>query len=332
MSRTYDVYGIGNALVDTQHTVKVDFLHRIQIEKGVMTLIDAPRRQALLQAMEGDPVASASGGSAANTAIGVANFGGKAYYACLVGDDSWGDFYLRDMTDAGVECNPTNRTAGQTGQCLVLITPDADRTLNTFLGVSTHIGPAQVEAAVIQESRYIYLEGYLLTGDSGFAACRQAQSFARQGGAAVSLTLSDPFVVDLFKARFQTLIDDGVDLLFCNEDEAKAFAGASTRQEAAQALSRQVGAAYITCGSAGALYCKDGDFEMIPGVAVEAVDTTGAGDLFAGGVLYGLTHGHGPTESAQLGNYAAAQVVSRYGPRLERDLQDQIDTIFAHFA
>ena len=229
MARTYDVYGVGHALVDIQYQVAPEFLAEHQVEKGIMTLVDEARQRNLTAAVGGEPVASASGGSAANTLIGVARFGGLTYYACLTGRDAWGDFYQRDLEAAGVATHPANRGAGKTGQCLVFITPDADRTLNTFLGISSAIGPAQLQEEVIADSQYLYIEGYLLGSDDGFAAACRAQQMAQQHGTAVALTLSDPFAVRAFRARFDALLQDGVDLLFCNEEEALASTGRRPR-------------------------------------------------------------------------------------------------------
>jgi fructokinase len=327
MSRQYDVYGVGHALVDIQYAVSPEFLARLGIDKGVMTLIDQERQQALLAAIDQQPIASASGGSAANTMIGVANFGGSAYYACLVGADEWGAFYLHDLERSGVRSNPANRVPGRTGQCTVFITPDADRTLNTFLGVSSAIGPAQLEEEVIAVSQYLYLEGYLLSSDTGFAACRQAQELARRHGTAVSLTLSDPFMIATHKERFTTLVDQGVDLLFCNEDEARAYTSLPEREVAGQALAAAVRTVCVTWGAEGALLYQDHQRFHVPGHPVDAVDTTGAGDLFAGGVLFGLTHGFSLQDAGRLGSYAASQVVAQFGPRLRHSLRDQLDKI-----
>ncbi len=330
MPRTYDVYGVGHALVDLQYAVSADFLERLHIRKGVMTLIDAARQRALFQALDRPPLASASGGSAANTMIGVAGFGGRAYYACQVGQDEWGDFYCRDLERALVRCNPANRSPGPTGQCVVFITPDADRTMNTFLGVSSELGPERLETGIIADSAYLYLEGYLVSSDSGFAACLRAQDLARQGRTLISLTLSDPSMVELFRERFAELVAGGVDLLFCNEEEARAFTGQGDRRAAAQDLARRFRAGCVTCGADGALCFEDGRLAAVPGVPARAVDTTGAGDLFAGGVLFGLTHGFGLEQAARLGAYAAAQVVARYGPRLDRPLKDEISRILSN--
>ena len=329
MSRCLDVYGVGNALVDIQHTVSTAFLAQLGIEKGVMTLIDEERQQQLLEALEQEPVVCASGGSAANTMIGVARFGGSAYYACQLGQDEWGDFYQKDLAEAGVGSASCSRSPGRTGQCLVFITPDADRTMNTFLGVSSGLGVAQIEEGVIADSRYIYLEGYLVSSDSGFAACVEAQKMARHHQTAVSLTLSDPAVVAFCRERFATLVAGGVDLLFCNDEEARAFTGVSDRDGSCNALSELVPASCITCGADGAILTAAGHRCRVPAVEVEAVDTTGAGDIFAGGVLHGLAAGLDLPSAGKLGAFAAARVVARYGPRIEENLRDAIPHILA---
>ena len=331
MTRTYDVYGVGHALVDIQYRVDPGFLADNQIDKGVMTLVNTERQTALTTALTTDPVASASGGSAANTMIGVAHFGGRAYYACLTGRDEWGDFYQRDLEEAGVATSPANRDEGTTGQCLVFITPDADRTLNTFLGISSAIGPDQLQEDIIADSQFVYLEGYLFSSDDGFTAAVRAQEMARRHGTNVALTLSDPFMVGAFKERFDAMINQGVDLLFCNEEEAMAYTGAADREAAGNLLADRASTAFITCGADGALVYADGGKDLVPSIEVTALDTTGAGDLFAGGALYGLSHSYSSVDSARLGSYAAAQVVARFGPRLEDSLADRIDRILAHF-
>ena len=331
MSDTYDVYGIGHALVDIQHKIAVDFLARLKIEKGIMTLVDEERQLELTKALREDPIKSASGGSAANSMIGIAQFGGQAYYAYQVGLDEWGKFYQDDLEKAGVQSNPTNRVQGPTGKCLVFITPDADRTLNTFLGVSSNLGPEQIEEDAIAASKYIYLEGYLLSSESGFAACCRAQQLAQKHQTAVSLTLSDPAMVEFCRERFERLIEGGVDLLFCNEEEARALTGETDRKQSGRALATRVASACITCGADGALIYGDNQHFDIPVFQVKAVDTTGAGDMFAGGVLFGLTNGFGFSDAGKLGSYAAAQVVARYGPRLEGNLQNEISAILAQF-
>ena len=328
MSKKYDVYGLGNALVDIQYQVDPAFFEAMKIDKGVMTLIDEDRQKMLIEALGGKEMARSSGGSAANTMIGVVNCGGAGYYACKVAHDADGDFYLGDLNAAGVASNPSNRDAGITGKCLVMITADADRTMNTFLGITSTFGPEQIEESVIAESQYIYIEGYLVTSDTGFRAAQTAQKFAQAHGVKVALTLSDPFIVQAFMERMQLLVEAGVDLLFCNEEEAQMFTGTDSTDAACEALSGQVGGFAVTCGADGA-QVRDGENTLlVPGLRVEAVDTNGAGDSFAGAYLFGVTHGYGPVQAARLATYVSSRVVSEYGPRFDQKLRpEEIETI-----
>lgn len=324
----YDVCGLGHALVDLQYSVSPDILQQLGIDKGVMTLVDADRRATVLDTLGASPVNQASGGSAANTMITVASFGGRAHYAFQVGDDEWGDFYRRDLEAAGVDSNVSARQPGETGQCLVMVTADADRTMNTFLGASATMGPHQVDAQAIADSKFLYMEGYLLTTDDGVAACQQAASQARAAGTTVSLTLSDPFVVNTFRSHFDAVIDAGIDLLFCNEDEARALTGLDDREAATRALAERCGRVCVTLGPDGALVVDSGAApEHVAGFDAHAIDTTGAGDTFAGGVLYGLSQDLPLNKAAILGNYGAAVVVSVFGPRPPAALADLVDDI-----
>ncbi len=323
----YGVYGIGHALVDLQFAVEDSLLRELGIAKGVMTLVDEGRRREILDRLS-DPVNRASGGSAANTVITVARFGGRAHYAFQVGEDDWGRFYRKDLAAAGVDSSPACRVPGETGQCLVMVTPDAERSMLTFLGASGTMGPRQVDPEGIAGSRFVYLEGYLLTTEVGFQACRMASAIAREVGVEVSLTLSDPSVVEAFRDRFKVLADDGVDLLFCNEEEAAVLTGVGDPQEATSRLADLSPRVCVTLGAGGALTAERGSPpRLVRGVETKAVDTTGAGDTFAGGVLYGLASGHSLKESARLGNYAAAAVVSLFGPRLETEMAPLVDEI-----
>ena len=330
MAEQYDVYGLGNALVDVQYEVTPAFLEKLQIEKGVMTLVDEERQRVITTAIDHPPHKQSSGGSAANSMIAVAHLGGRAYYACKVGNDDMGEFYLQDLETAGVACNRAHRGDGVTGLCLVLITPDADRTMNTFLGITSTFGPEQVEEAVVAASKYLYIEGYLLSSDTGFAAALMAQECARKSGAIVALTLSDPFIVQCFRERIGKLLDAGVDLLFCNEDEARAWTGADDTDTACARLGEVVLRFAVTCGADGAKVRDGQQILAVPGFAVQAVDTNGAGDAFAGAFLYGLTHGHQAARSAKLASYIASRVVARFGPRLEGAPGDEVARILAN--
>ena len=327
MARKYNVYGIGNALVDIQYRVEPGFFETAGIEKGAMTLIEEDRQKALLAQLADAPAERSSGGSAANTMIGLSCFGGSAYYGCKVADDEDGRFYLNDLVEAGVGADSSTHTGGRTGTCLVMITPDADRTMNTFLGITATFGPEQVESDVAAESDAVYIEGYLLSADSGFEAAQRAQKAAQDAGTLVALTLSDPFIVTVFKERVKTLIDGGIDLLFCNESEAQAYTETDSTDAACQALDGLVAEYAVTCGPDGARVGRKGTVHHSPGVKVDALDTNGAGDMFAGAYLYGITNGHSLEEAAKLATYASAQVVAKYGPRLDKNLKGEVQGI-----
>ena len=324
-----DVYGIGHALVDLQYPVDSDFLEEHGIAKGVMTLVDEDRQAELQAALATPPANSASGGSAANTMIALARYGGHAHYAFRVGDDRWGNFYCRNLSEAGVDSGTASRGFGKTGQCMVFVTPDADRSMHTFLGASAGIGPRQVEREVLGRSRYVYLEGYLLTSESGMEACDLARRWARSEGVGVSVTLSDPAIVQAFGERFHQLVDSGVDLLFCNEEEALVFTGTGELQQAVSELAHRVPIVAVTRGAGGALVVAGTIRVQVDAVPVKAVDTTGAGDSFAGGFLFGICRDYGIADAARLGCFAASEVVSKLGPRLERTLENEIETILA---
>ncbi len=317
--KKYHLYGIGAALVDTEIEVTDQDLQEIGVEKGVMTLVDEIRQQEITSQLQGHLVHAklASGGSACNSIFAASCFGAKSYYACKVADDDNGQFFLRDLQAAGVDCFPQNHNEpGQTGKCLVLISPDAERSMNTHLGISETLSEAQIDADAIAASEYIYLEGYLVTSDSGRAAAIKAREIAEINGVKTALSLSDPGMVQFFKDGLQQMIGDKVNLLFCNEDEAHGWAASNTLEEAIESLKQIADTFAITMGSKGALVF-DGEqlFKIAPN-QVKAVDTNGAGDMFAGAFLYAITHGHNFKTAGELASLAAATVVSDYGPRL----------------
>jgi sugar/nucleoside kinase (ribokinase family) len=327
MARKYNVYGVGNALVDVQYQVSDSYIERMDVGMATMTLVDEARQRELIENVENDPLERASGGSAANTVIGVVNFGGSAYYGCKVGKDEPGDFYLNDLTAAGVGSNPNNRADGVTGQCVVLIGPDGERSLNTFLGITAEFGPEEVEAQVVADSDIVYIEGYLLSSDSGFQAALRAQELAKEKGSKVALTLSDVFIVEVFKERIDEILRNGVDLLFGNEAEAMAYTDRSDVSGACLVIGKAVNDFAVTLGAEGALVTDAGNVKTVEGFPVEVVDTNGAGDAFAGAFLYGITNGHSATEAGRLGCYAGSQVVSKFGPRLGADLSGKVGEI-----
>jgi sugar/nucleoside kinase (ribokinase family) len=329
MAKKYNVYGLGNALVDVQYRVEPSFFEAAGIEKGVMTLIEEDRQMDLIGRLSDLPAERSSGGSAANTMIGVSCFGGSAYYACKVADDADGAFYLKDLRAAGVGAGSKTYDGGRTGNCLVMITPDADRTLNTFLGITATFGPEQVEADVAADCDIVYIEGYLLSADSGFEAALAAQRTAKEAKVPVALTLSDPFIVTVFGERVARLIDNGIDLLFCNEAEAQSYTGAETTDAACLTLAERVSEFAVTCGPDGARVGREGTLYHASGFPVDAVDTNGAGDMFAGAYLYGVTNGHSLEEAAKLATYASSRVVAKYGPRLDGSLAGEVERILS---
>ncbi|TNE78816.1 MAG: adenosine kinase [Gammaproteobacteria bacterium] len=328
----YHVYGLGAALVDTEIEVSDSDLQLLQVDKGLMTLVDEQRHHELLEHLSDHLTASkrASGGSAANTIIAVSSFGGRAFYSCKVADDEHGRFYLNDLTSAGVDYHRDGKlTDGITGKCLVLITPDAERSMNTFLGISETVSEQELHPEAIGRSQYLYLEGYLVTSETGRAAAIRAREIAEQQGVKTALSLSDPGMVAYFKEGLQQMIGERVDLLFCNGAEALGWTGCGTIEEAARELLNTANQFAITLGAEGALVCDGEEFFRIPPYQVTAVDTNGAGDMFAGAFLYGITHGYDFPSAGRLASLAAANVVSQFGPRLTLEQHPEILSSFA---
>ncbi len=314
---TYDVYGVGNAIMDLQVQCDEAFLDTAGVEKGIMTLVEEAQQQYVLQAIDGGYIHQCSGGSAANTIVGVADLGGSAAYAGKTGDDEFGRRYLDEMRQLGITIE-VRANAGRTGACVVLITPDAQRTMLTHLGVSSTLGPKDIDAAEIARARYVYIEGYLFTGKSTRAAALTAIELAGRQGVKVALTVSDPFLIDLYRDQFLKLIEGPVDLLFCNEQEARALTGFDDPVECARDIHKYCENVALTLGKNGSIIMHEGDVIPVEGVEVRAVDTTGAGDMYAAGVLYGITNGLSWKQAGHLGSHAAAQIVAQFGARLPR--------------
>jgi sugar/nucleoside kinase (ribokinase family) len=319
MSKKYNVYGIGNALVDLEFKVSSDFLKEHEVKKGLMTLVDEETQHRLIGAIDHHKTEKKSGGSAANTVIAVSQFGGKSFYSCKVAADEFGDFYLKDMEDAGI---PTNfdrqeREEGVTGKCLVMITDDADRTMNTYLGISSGLSTQEVDERAIKDSEYVYLEGYLVASEPGLEAMKEAKKIAEENNVKTALTLSDPSIVGAFKSQFKEVIGASIDLLFCNEEEAKAFTGKEDLMEARELLKQEAKRFVITQGKNGAMIFDGDTFIDIEPYEVKAVDSNGAGDMFAGAFLYGISNGLGFANSGKLASLAGSKIVAQYGPRLK---------------
>ncbi len=323
----YNIYGIGAALVDTEIEITDKDLESFNIDKGVMTLVDQDRQKELMEQLSEHLIASkrASGGSAANSIIAASYFGASTFYSCKVASDDNGAFYLKDLSDAKVKFHTNNGSAeGTTGKCLVLITPDAERTMNTFLGISETLSIDDIDLDALKASEYAYIEGYLVTSETGRPAAKKLRELAQELGVKTAFSLSDPAMVQFFHDGLSDIIGEGVDLLFCNEDEAQAFTKTSTVEAASEALKSIAKSFAITLGSKGALVF-DGEKEYsIAPHAVKAVDTNGAGDMFAGAFLYALTQGQDYETAGKLASKAASVVVSQFGPRLRAEQHAEI--------
>lgn len=313
-----EVYGVGAALVDTEYAVDDGWLRRHGVAKGHMTLVDEPRLMALLGALDGPPVQRMSGGSAANTAIAVSGFGGQAHYSCRVGGDEAGAYFVREISAAGVAVRQHDPAApGATGRCLVLITPDAERSMNTFLGASDDITERDIEPEALRRSQYLYVEGYLASSVSRRGAALFAREVAAEAGVRTSMTLSDPTMVESFRANMEVMLGGGLDILFCNEEEALTWCATDRLDVAANELHDIAPLLFVTLGAAGSLVVAPAGRREVPGHTVDAVDATGAGDMFAGACLYALARGGSAFEAARFANYAAARLVATVGARFQ---------------
>lgn len=313
----YQVYGIGNALVDMEYEVDAADLGNLGIDKGVMTLVDEVQQAAIMSHLKHHSPRRGSGGSAANSVIALSQLGAKTFYSCKVADDALGHFYMDDLVRGGVATNNhTRKGEGHTGRCVVLVTPDSDRTMCTFLGVSGALSANEVVEDALRDSEWFYTEGYLVTSDSAREASILAKGIADAAGVKTAISLSDPNMVKFFKAGLLDMIGSGVELLFANEFEAMGMAGSDDLDVAIEYLKTVSRTFAITRGPEGALIWDGERLIEIAPVKVKAVDTVGAGDLFAGAFLYGLSRGWDFARSGNLASAAAAKLVTSLGPRI----------------
>ncbi len=321
----HDVVGIGNALVDVIAHADDEFLQRFELVKGWMALIETNRAVELYEALDG--AVEMSGGSAANTMCGVASFGGRAAYVGKVNDDDLGQVFGHDMRAVGVRFAGGGVDHGTpTGRSIIVVTPDAERTMNTYLGVSSFLGVGDVDVELVATSAVLYMEGYLYDRDDAKEAFRHAAAIAHEHGRTVSLTLSDSFCVDRHRADFRSLVRDRVDLLFGNREELLSLYEVDSFDAAVAALRDECELAAITIGAEGSVVVTPDEVQHVPAVPVERViDTTGAGDLYAAGFLHGITTDRELAECARLGAIAAAEVISHVGPRPLVELRTLLD-------
>jgi sugar/nucleoside kinase (ribokinase family) len=323
MSKKFQVVGIGNAMVDVLTHAEESFLVTHGIEKGIMQLIDMERAVTLYDQI--GLATEMSGGSAANTIAGVAHLGGRCAYVGKVKDDQLGHIFVHDLRAHGAvyETPLAPKSAvDETGRCIVLVTPDGERSMNTYLGVTEHLAPADIDEAMMREAEWLFLEGYRFDGPESHEAFAKAIAACRGAGGRVSITLSDPFCIERHRDAFARMLREDVDLLFANRAEIEHMYPAAGNFEAAMAAAASEVAIVVATDSANGCHVLSGGSRAhVPAVPTEIVDATGAGDLFAAGFLWGLAEGHGYETCARMGNIAASEVISHLGARVEADLK-----------
>jgi sugar/nucleoside kinase (ribokinase family) len=324
MTPQYHVLGIGNAIVDVLSHAEDAFITDNRLDKGIMRLIEADEATALYAKM--GPGVEISGGSAANTIVGVASLGGKGAFIGKVCDDQLGEVFRHDIRAAGVAFD-SKPVAGDppTARCLILVTPDAQRTMNTFLGAAVELTPDDVDPALVANAEITYLEGYLWDKPTAKEAFVKAAGLAHDAGRKVSLTLSDPFCVDRHRDSFRDLIDGHVDILFANEAEILSLYQVDTLDKALEAVRGECDLAVVTRSEKGSVVLEGANVYEVPAEPIAKVeDTTGAGDLFAAGFLHGVAEGRHPAECARRGAIAAAEIISHFGARPETGLAELV--------
>ena len=326
----YDLVGIGNALVDLEIQVDDHFIEKFSLVKGGMTLSTQEGQKIILDALAGRAQKIVSGGSAANTIHGVSVLGGKTYYLGRVANDAYGRHYTEDMQACGVGFPGPDAANQGTGACVVLVTPDAQRTMVTHLGISAHLHAGNIDPTIIRKAKMVYIEGYLWTADEIRSAGLKMAEIAKSEGLPVAFTLSDAFVVNSCKESLIDFIRWQVDILFCNEAEALAMAGTDDVDEAFTVLRGMTDTLFVTREKNGSLAGNSQENKIVVNaIPVKAVDTTGAGDLYAAGALYGLLRNHSLEESAIIGSYCASQVVTHFGARIPAYSQTDVKKILA---
>ncbi len=327
--KKFDVFGVGNAIVDILAQVPDQNINDLGLAKGGMTLMDTEQQSKVLQTLEHQNLQLASGGSAANTIVAVAQSGGKGVYVGKVAHDMHGEFYKRDIEEAGITFPVplAPEAALPTGTSVILTTPDTERTMCTHLGISATISADDIDLDLLSQSKLSYIEGYLWSGPDTQKACIKAFEESNRLGLQTAFTFSDMFLVDGFRDDFKRIVQEYCDIVFCNSDEAMHFFETDDLEVCQEKLAPMCKLAFLTDGPNGCYVMQDGNSHHVDGFKAAAVDTVGAGDAFAGGALYGLTNGLSPTQSARWGNYFASKVVEIIGPRTDAKMNENIHEI-----
>ncbi|MEZ7819315.1 MAG: sugar/nucleoside kinase (ribokinase family) [Candidatus Azotimanducaceae bacterium] len=313
----YDIYGIGNAIVDVDVTINEDFLQAQELPKGQMTLVDSQRISALVEALGNKPMNRCSGGSAANTIFAATGFGLTTGYACRLANDVNGNYFSNEMSEAGILTSTIDHQSSESsGQCLVMITDDAQRTMCTDLGISSNVTMNEVDQPALNQANMLYIEGYLSSSPVSAASAIKCHEMAKEEGIPTALTLSDVSMVSFFRESLTSIIGNGVDVLFCNAEEALSWAQTDRLDIAINELKDIAPELYITLGSDGAQVVTKSGAKNINGLAVSPVDTNGAGDIYAGACLAARSQGASPQDAARFANHAAAHLIQLFGARL----------------
>ena len=329
--KKYDVFGVGNAIVDILAQVEDHVINDLSLNKGSMALMSPEQQGDILTAINDPSLTFAAGGSAANTMVAITQSGGTGVYTGRVADDTNGEYYKKGMESEGVlfYVEPAESADEPTGSSVILTTPDAERTMCTHMGISTTLGKSDIDFDLLKQSKCCYVEGYLWTSDGPREACLEVFRQAKANGVLSAFTFSDSFLVDMFADQFKDVVREHCDIIFCNADEAKRFIGSDDLEHCVKEIGAMCGQSFITDGANGSYAVIDGTVAKVAGFDVKAIDTVGAGDAFAGGVLYGLTNGLSPEKSARWGNYLASRVVSKIGPRLDESIASEMETALA---
>lgn len=329
MEKKFDVFGVGNAIVDLLAKVGDEFVADQKLQRGSMTLMETSQQARVLHALGDHDVKLASGGSAANTMVAIAQSGGTGVYFGKVAHDTNGEFYVQDMEAAGIRfpVAMAPESADPTGTCVVLTTPDAERTMCTHLGISASLSVDDMDWDLLAQCKYSYIEGYLWDAPGPRAACLETLIHSHALGVKTSFTFSDPFLVDRYRDQFLEIVPQYCEVLFCNADEARHLLNTQSLDECAERLGSMTETVFITDGPNGCIVVEKQKSRHVPGFQVKAIDTVGAGDAFAGGALFGLAHDLGAVQAARWGNYMASEVVAKTGPRLNESQEARRNSI-----
>lgn len=322
--------GLGNGLVDLQYEVPEIELVSIGLKKGEMILVESEAQKKVVELYSGKKHNKCSGGAAANTIICFSQLGGNAAYTTVLGNDEFGKFYAQEFIDLGINLKAEFLDDYPTGTCFVFITPDSERTMHTSLGATAFFGKHNIDESIVARSEWLYAEGYKFTAPASTEALLHSVELAKKHGTKVSLTFSDVFIIDHFKENLEKVVLNS-DLVFCNENEAKRYTGESDIKKAVEILSRQCPNVVVTLGGDGSIIKWEGQIYEIPSYPATPVDTTGAGDCFAGGFMYGLITTGNPLKAGHLASAVGAKVVSQLGARISGDLMSLKNNVFAEF-